>query len=312
MEAWLDRRAPLAPSHKLHRHNLYTFPNLQGLLYLTVMLVVWVMGTNYQNNLILALCYLMASLFVVAILHAYANLAGLTIKFIGAEPVFAGGKAGFVVELISHHPKGVENICLSWDGVEAEPVSLSPGEPLRLTIWITAHQRGYLHPQRLLLESYFPLGIIRCWTWLRLDAKALVYPSPMPLTEPMAAAADGQHEGLGQFKRGEEFQGLRNYTPGDSPKHIAWKQFAQERGLFTKEYQEPLSSEKWLAWDSLSYPQEERLSCLCYWALEYEQRQLNYGLHLPGLELPPAHGPRQRAQVLAALALFNLPQGQDQ
>lgn len=308
MENWLDRRVPIATSHKLNRHNLYTFPNLQGLLYLAALLVVWVMGTNYQNNLILGLCYLMASIFVVAILHGYANLAGLTIKFIGAEPVFAGDKAGFVVELSSDHRQGVENIRLRWDGSEADPISLSPGEPQRVTIWISANQRGYCRPRRLLLESYFPLGIIRCWTWLRLDARVLAYPRPLPLEEPRAATASGQEEGQGQLKRGEEFQGLRSYVPGDSLKHIAWKQFAQERGLYTKEYQEPLSSEKWLDWDSLSYDQEDRLACLCHWALAYEQRQLNYGLRLPGLELEPDHGPAQRSQVLTALALFNLPQ----
>ena len=309
MEAWIDRRVAVANEHHLNRHNLYTFPNFQGLLYLGALLVVWVMGTNYQNNLILGLCYLMASLFVVSILHAYANLAGLSIKFVGAEPVFVGDKAGFVLELSSDHAKGVENIRLRWDGSAPDPISLLPGEPQRVTIWLDARRRGYLRPGRLLLESYFPLGIIRCWTWLRLDAKALVYPQPLPLQEPQAAAANGQEEGQGQLKRGEEFQGLRSYQLGDPIKHIAWKQFAQERGLFTKEYQEPLASEKWLDWQSLSYGQEERLACLCHWALNYEQRQLNYGLRLPGLELPPDHGQTQRLQVLAALALFNLPQG---
>jgi len=305
--AWQDRRAPLATSHQLTHKNLGTFPTRQGLAFTLVLIVMWVLGTNYQNNLILALCYFFASLIVVAILNAFANLSGLRIRVIGAEPVFAGERAGLVVELCSDRPQGAENIRLCWDGCAAEPVSLAPGDPLRVTLWLPAPKRGYLRPRRLLVESQFPLGMIRCWCWLRLDARALVYPRPLALDEPRSAGA-GADQGDAGRQRGDEFQGLRDYIPGDQPKHIAWKQFAQERGLYTKEYQEPISAEKWLDWYALNYPQEQRLSDLCHWALVYDQQQLAYGLRLPGLELAPARGSAQRQQVLQALALFDLPQ----
>jgi uncharacterized protein (DUF58 family) len=102
---------------------------------------------------------------------------------------------------------------------------------------------------------------------------------------------------------------LRTYVPGDSIKHIAWKQFAQDKGLYTKEYQQFLSAEKWLDWYSLPHPQEERLGGLCYWALHYEQQHIPYGLNLPGLQLQPDQGPNHLAAVLSALALFNLSDG---
>ena len=304
---WIDRRAPLAASHRLTHKNLYTFPNRQGFLFLLLLLVLWVMGTNYQNNLILGLCYWLSSLFVVSILHAYANLAGISIRFIGAQPVFAGDKAGFVLEVYSDHRRECESIQLCWEDGTPESIRLIPGEPLRLTLWFTSHQRGYLRPRRLLVQSQFPLGIIRCWTWLRLDAQALVYPRPTPCPEPGAALGDGTDQGAGEQRGGDEFSGLRTYIAGDSPKHIAWKQYAQDKGLFTKEYQQYLAADKWLDWDSLPLPQEERLSGLCHWALAYEQQQLPYGLRLPGVQLAPNLGGQHLAEVLSALALFNLP-----
>jgi uncharacterized protein (DUF58 family) len=306
---WVDKRAPLSTTHKLTHKNLYTFPNFQGFLFLGLILVIWVMGTNYQNNLILALCYLLVSLFVVSILHVYANLAGISIRFINAQPAFAGDKVGFVLELHVDHKHGSEAVKLRWADGEPEIISLTAGEPKRITLWLDSRERGYLRPGRLLVESSFPLGIIRCWTWLRLDAKALVYPQPVMSDEPRGTAGEGTEEGGGQHLRGDEFSGLRTYIPGDSIKHIAWKQYAQDKGLYTKEYQQLLSAEKWLDWDSLHLPQEERLSGLCYWALYYEQQHVPYGLNLPDVQLAPDHGASHLTAVLNALATFNLRDG---
>jgi uncharacterized protein (DUF58 family) len=49
---------------------------------------------------------------------------------------------------------------------------------------------------------------------------------------------------------------------------------------------------------------EQRLSHLCYWALEYDGSNTEYGLRLPGVLIEPDSGERHRDQVLQALALF--------
>lgn len=270
--------------------------------------VIWVMGTNYQNNLILGLSYLLISIFVASIVHTYANLAGIRLKFVSATPCFAGEKAGFVLELSRATRQGSDAVQLHWQGGESETLNLPPKEPQRIIVWLNSHARGYLRPQRLCLFSLYPLGLIRGWTWLRLDASALVYPQPQPGPEPVATLGDGDDQGTGTRSGSDEFNGLRSYVPGDSLKHIAWKQYAQQKGLFTKDYQQYLAADKWLDWDSLSQPQEERLSNLCYWALAYEQQQQPYGLRLPGLQLAPALGQEHLEAVLGALALYNLPQ----
>ena len=45
-ERWLDRRSPRARQVVLNRKNLYTFPNLTGLIYLLITAVIWLLGTN--------------------------------------------------------------------------------------------------------------------------------------------------------------------------------------------------------------------------------------------------------------------------
>lgn len=304
---WADQRTPQAPSITLNRKNLYTFPNFSGAVYLVVTLVIWMLGTNYQNNLILALAYLMVSIFIAAIFHAFTNLAGITVKFIHSKPAFAGEPVAFVLELASTHKHGCDHLELRWPGADTQTIALPPNDPLRLTLYAQSQGRGYFWPGRLLVQSRFPLGIIRCWSWLRLDAHALVYPAPVACEEPVHQASNGRDEGGGSQRGGDDFAGLRDYQAGDPIKHIAWKQYAQEKGLFTKEYEAYFSAEKWLDWRNLDLPREERLSGLCYWALTYEQRQTPYGLALPGTLLEPAQGDNHLQTVLEALARFDLP-----
>lgn len=305
---WVDQRAPRARSITLNRRNLYIFPNLNGALFLVVIGVIWLLGTNYQNNLILAVSYLLVSLFVVAIYHTYANLAGIRVKFLHAQPGFAGEDIAFVLELSCANKNGCDHIELCWPNAEPLVTRIPYGEPCTLTLWAKSSARGYFHPGRLRVQSHFPIGIIRCWTWLNLEAVALVYPTPLASEEPRPQAQGGrEEEGSKAVSGDDDFHGLREYQAGDPIKQIAWKQYAQEKGLFSKEYQQLLSAEKWLDWDSLSLPQELRLSGLCHWALIYEQQQHPYGLQLPGSLLEPARGDAHLQQVLSALAQFNLP-----
>lgn len=303
---WIDQRAPRARQVQLNRKNIYTFPNATGFVYFAATLVIWLLGTNYQNNLILGLSYLLVSIFVVSILHAFANLAGISIRFVGAKPAFAGDDVALVLELECSNKAGCDNLELRWPNGETQVITLNHNEPQQVILRAHSSQRGYLRPGRLLLQSRFPLGIIRCWTWINLDATALIYPAPISSEEPHAQASDGRSDGGTSQRGGDDFSGLRDYHAGDPIKHIAWKQYAQDKGLFTKEYEAFLSAEKWLDWESLNLTQELRLSGLCYWALEYERQQLPYGLRLPGSNLAPGLGEHHLHATLTALAEFNL------
>lgn len=303
---WSDRRAPRAVQAQLTQKNLYVFPNATGFLYLGVTLLIWLLGTNYQNNLILALSYFMVSLLVVAIYHSFANLAGLQLKVMDTRSAFAGEEITFTLELSAGSSQGHRNLELRWQTGEQRRLEAVTHAPHRVSLPAPSRHRGYLRPGRLLVQSSFPLGIIRCWSWINLDAVALVYPLPLAIDEPQATLDTGQHQGQRHSREGDDFSGLRSYRAGDPIKHIAWKPYAQNKGLFTKEYETVTSAEKWLDWHSLTQLQEERLAGLCFWALQYEQAQIPYGLRLPGIILPPAVGDQHLTAVLRALAQFNL------
>ncbi len=305
--SFIDKRVPRANQHRLNRKKLYIFPSKRGFGLLTVLVLLWLIGTNYQNNLILALAFLLTSVFVVTILQTHSNLSQLNIEYLGATPSFAGEEVEFTFELSTRSRRFTDNLEIAWQQADdfVANIDVSPDENLRVGIPASALRRGWFRPGRMLLQSYFPLGIVRCWSWLNWDIAALVYPAPMEYSLPGCLQTDSDGEGEHPVPGGEDYGGLKEYSPGDPIKQIAWKAFAQEKGLFVKEFSQNVSQEKWLVYSDipLSAP-EMKLSVMCYWALEFSRRDEFFGVDLPGKVIEPNKGENHRREVLEALALF--------
>ena len=109
----------------------------------------------------------------------------------------------------------------------------------------------------------------------------------------------------------DDFHGLRQYVPGDSLKHMAWKPYARRGDMVVKEFAGYADRRTWLDWDAMpGVETETRLSRLCGLALEHEARHLAYGLRLPGRVIEPALGGTHREEVLKALALHGIDDAQ--
>ncbi len=116
-----------------------------------------------------------------------------------------------------------------------------------------------------------------------------------------------QELGISHGAGNEDFHGLRDYRPGESSRHIAWKAVAREQGLLVKQFEGGNDSVLWLSWDSLNgMAVEERLSQLCRWVLDAHRCGKHYGLAIPGKKLSPAFTLQHQRQCLEALALFGL------
>lgn len=305
VQNWVDQRLPASRRHELNRHSLYIFPSKTGFGYLCLVLMLWLVGTNYENNLVLALAFLLSALFIVCILHTFANLSGLSLEFVSAAPAFSGERAELRVRMVSGGGKARDSIILRWAGSEQVAVSLVSESQVTAKIYVPVQGRGWVNPGPLEVESLFPLGILRCWTRLNMDCRILVYPRPIPAGPlPMGQALrdDGEVSGL----RGtDEFAGYRDYQAGDSLRDVAWKQYARGMGLHTKDYSSLVDRRLWLDWDYLGgMSTEARLSRLCYWVLEAQKIDAEYGLRLPGQSLPPGRSQRHCEQALRMLALF--------
>lgn len=315
---FVDKRIPAASSHRLSQKNLFIFPTLRGFVFLLIAASLWVLGTNYQNNLILALAFFMVSLFVLAIMLTFQNMNQLQLEYVGqAGDAYAGDEHLLKLKVATQSRRGAEEIELTWtnlsNGHQATPtlaqsVTIFTVDDLakEKLVPLFCEKRGVHKLPRLRVQSYFPLGIIRCWTWLQWKGDVVVYPKPLNgKLGQSSVVASGEADGLHPVKGAEDFSGLKSYIAGDSLRHISWKTYAKGRGLFVKEFAESLSNEIWLNFDTVQGASlEERLSVLTFWVRHYYQENENYGLNLPGVSIPPGNGFEHRNRCLLALAKF--------
>ena len=77
---WVNRRIPPAREVTLDQRRIFIFPSRVGFFFGCCLLVMLIAAINFQNNLSYGLTFLLATLFIVATLHTYANLSGLTIR----------------------------------------------------------------------------------------------------------------------------------------------------------------------------------------------------------------------------------------
>ncbi len=305
---WVDRSSTNATSKTFHRNNLGILPSGQGLWFLIVVIVMWLVGTNYENNLILGVAFFLLALGLVAIMHTFSNLSGLTMRYLSADPVFSGDLAEVSFYLSKKGKRQRDDIQISWDGsADKTTVALLDSDDLTVQIPCQTRGRGWYDPGRIVIETRYPLGFIRCWSKPKFAARVLVYPKPIaagPLPPAQALRDDGEES----LQRGsDEFFGHRPYQPGDVMRNVAWKQFSRGMGLLTKEYVANVDQRLWLDWDYLAgMDREARLSRLCYWVLEADKTGKEYGLRLPGVEIEPSTGAEHKQRALKALALFEV------
>lgn len=302
---WLDRRVPLQKSIKLNQRNIFIIPSAQGRWFVAVLLVMLIAAINYQNNIMFALVFLLASVFIVTILHTFANLSGLNISAVNAAPIFCGDSAEFKILLSRQGSAAYFDINLSWPDSKMGLLSLLNNANDSVPLQLKISQRGWYAPPRLLVETFYPLGLLRCWSWLALDINVLVYPQPksclLPTTESIALTAEGE---LTSVEGGDEFYGFKSYQAGDSLKHVFWKGYAKGQPLQTKQFAAYRDQRLWLNFDDFGGNTEQRLSYLCYWVLQLEQSEKDYGLRLNHLSIEPSHGGQHQQKILKALALY--------
>lgn len=306
--AWVDARLPAARSHRLNNRRLFIMPTKAGYGFLLVAVLLWLTGTNYDNNLVLALAFLLTAVFVVCIHHTFFNMSGTVISARRGKPCFLNEMAELEVSVSCAQGQQKEALCLRFEP-HNNPVWVDLLDSPKTTakLYAIATTRGWFYPPKLRVESRFPLGLIQCWTWLSFDQPLLVYPKPQRLTD-MPLAAGGDTEGSPTQQLGaDDFYGFRTYQPGDSPQHIAWKHYARGQGLHVKEYSSQQSQLVWLDYDAMpSLGMEARLSCLCYWVLELSSKGHQFGLRLPNGNVEPSVGAEHQQRVLRRLALFGV------
>lgn len=310
MRRWLDRRIPRQRQIRLSQRSIFILPSAAGWVFGLLLLLLLLTAINYQNSLVFAMTFWLFAVGGVAMYMTFRNLAGLTLATHEALPCFVGETAAIPLRLSADGRYSRYAIDLGYPENPQRHTDVADGNVTQLQMLVQCVRRGRLQPGRLRVESRFPVGLFRVWTYLDLDVGSLVYPQPESV--PLVLAGDGEgktHAGATLDAAGQQdFRGLRPYQSGDSQRQIAWKQLARGKGLVTKEFDRDEGASCWLEWNNLTGDVETRLSRLCGWVLLCHEQGWQYGLRMPGVELRPAASEHHLQQCLAALALYQLPE----
>jgi uncharacterized protein (DUF58 family) len=307
-------RAPERGEIILGHRRVYIVPSRLGLFFGASLLILLVGSINYSLSLGFALTFLLAGMGIAGMVQTTRNLAQLSVRTARVDPVFAGETARFRLVLGNAAAFDRPEILVRHlaSGVQCR-VDVAAGAIAEARLAIPADRRGWQHLGRVMLETRFPIGLFRAWSYVQPDIRCLVYPRPEPGALPPPAPSSHAGGARAHAQGSDDFSGLRAYQPSDSPRHVAWKSVARSDtqrsrtdDMLTKQFAGEAAAELWLDFASLpaSLDLEASLSRLAGWVLAAERGGARYGLRLPGVERRPDRGDAHRAACLEALALY--------
>lgn len=320
-DKWLKKRIPAAAEFRFHHKNIFIFPSKFGGVFLFLCTLLFLLGTNYQNNLMLLLCYFLVAIFTVTLLTSYINFARLHIQQGRAPQVFVGDNLHFPLWINANKQhKLVTNGHLFFSFKTPRTKNKQDINTVTkidinhfnnpVSINYKCQTRGLLQLPRVTMASYYPLGLFKCWTHLAFNGEMIVYPRPLPCAIELAPKAlntnKNQQEVLSQQAGHDEFSHLKAYQAGEPLHHVAWKQVAKGRGMVSKHF---ATNEQKVGW--LSLPQvssleeiENEISKLTFQVIELAKTQQTFGLDLGNIQLAPGQGNAHSEACLKALALY--------
>ena len=298
----------------LNQRRVFIIPTRPGLAFVVLLAMLFIGAVNYNLSLGFGFTFLLASCGLIDMHLTFRNLAHLYLRAGRAQPVFCGEEAQFELHLINRREHDRYALRLGFIGDRApaleHAVDVLANSTCPVTLSTRTLRRGWLAAPRVRLQTRFPLGLLRAWSYWQPDLKALVYPRPEQQAPPLPMQAKGDDSGSGSAGH-DDFAGIRAYQAGDSLKHLAWRQIARvdlDAGgtLVTKQFDGGAASE--LCLDLAQLPRqmdiEDKLARMARWVLDAEALGLPYAFRLAGNHFPAALGPAHQAACLTALALY--------
>lgn len=305
-QRWVDRRIPRADTQAFRQRNIFIVPTGAGLVFGGLLLIMLLTGINYQNSLIYLLTFVLGAIFVAAMHQTHRNLLGFELTVVAASDAFQGQSCIFVFKARSDSGEAVAIKLETATGAHTE-VTVQAGEVAEVSLLRTASQRGPVPLGRFRIESRFPFGLLRAWSWMRPVTCGVGYPTLVKPPQESSGALEGEH-GRARHRTDETIHAeIRPWREGDLSQRVLWKRYARSGEMVIVDWEGEASDPVWLdyeAWPGVD--RETRLSYLAYSVVERSRRSESYGLRLPGETIDPASGSTHQRRCLHALGRYGL------
>lgn len=283
VQRWIDRRTPRQDDFCLGLGNIYVFFSRQGLLFLLLLLITFITGVNYGNNLVLGLFFYLLSIWFVSTVVTYLQLSKLQIAL---KDISLGQDKGLLwvtIAIKNHQGKAVRQLHLSFD--DLSPTALlnqtdiqqyqhnklaivaSVSDEVLVRLPVIASHRGIINLPRFKIKSSYPLGVVQAWSYGFFKTTALAYPAPKVFDYNANAYTISSELDRGNFyqKGQDDFDGLDSYKEGESLSKVSWTHLARGMGMLTKQFTDPVGQENILDYTNMpSTHHEDKLSELSY------------------------------------------------
>lgn len=328
---WLKKRIPANNHFKLNINNTFILPSKFGWSVIGIAASLFVLGTNFQNNTILLLCYFLIACILLSVFHSFFFFTQHTISFLSIKPDFENRQFHLPISVAgsSSYQGGYLHFSLNANNVHFSSlldndstkrfnatmaINITPDKKVNastiIKLSLPALKRGIHNCPQITLLATYGFGLFKCWTHLTPMLEIVVYPSMQKsaLTlhqsgteKDMAQSSDSQ------YVISDNLQGIREYQTTDPIHHVSWKHVAKGQGMLTKDFTENKGVSGWLKIDDFKHVNsEEALRCLCYQIQQLDKDHVQFGLDLGKTQILPQQGSKHVNDCLLQLALFEV------
>ncbi len=267
-------------SIKLGFNNLYIFPNLFGLYWILTTIVLYILGTNLENNFTIFICYLMITVLLISLFLTHFNIHGLELISKNQKVNFANSTINY--EIIINSDKYRNNIKLKFLNKENKAIFINKIEDkLIKSLTIDGKQRGIYKPDIIYGESSSPISLCTCWFYWRPLDNLIVAPQKKKAKI---------HKEINQIRTdinstkneeiiGDELKDIQIYRKGEKKSLIYWKSLARSRMLLSKNFNNENNKNNWLILEE-NLPIENALEHLCFEIYNQYKNNNIYGILL--------------------------------
>lgn len=295
---------PVRDNEAAVRRHIRTVPTRLGVGLLVMVVLLWLVGLNYQANLAYIAAFWLLGFIIVAVLQNRAQLLGLRLEVKMPSEIFAGTPAEITLDAAGNTRR--RRLWLAQDDGDGWQPWHIPGGSASAVLPLQAQMRGYLRLPLLRVAAAAPFGICttECrWQW---RSDKVVFPAPEAHDPPAGFHAD-ECGGVqaASARSSDDLSHLQAHQSGASLQHIAWKTYAKTGEMLDKKFEaaETGGSSRIISYrDYPSAGREQLAALLCHRVLEAERRGIRYELELPGRTVAPQKS--QREICLTALALW--------
>ena len=236
IKAWIRRRIQKRRESRI---------TLEGVIFIVITFFLGLAAINTSTNLLYLIMSMMLAFFMVSGILSTNTLKRLEMKRLAVKHVTAGQTALIQIEIQNSKKRASSYSLRVHDYTDGGRLigacylfHVGPRSRQTISYRVRFPNRGLYRLGRLKAISRFPFGFFERSFSINQPQEILVYPQIIDIRP----AIEQAHLELGEYETGRKgpghsLHGLREYTPGDSARHIHWKVSARSSKIMVREFE---------------------------------------------------------------------------